>query len=258
MSNSCRFFCLLSMVCSSVFATESGSLALNQLSFYTEEYPPYNFTENGQLKGLAVDYLLLASERANSSIDTSMIKVQPWPRAYRNAVIKPGSVLFSTTRTAIREPLFKWAGPIGVTRVVVLAKRTKQIVIRNSSDLAQYRIGVVRDDVGEQLLLELGVPRDSMSDSTVPETLAKQLAKNRIDLWAYEENVAVWWLRKSGYDKEDFEVVHVLSEGELYYAFHKDLPDVLVNQLQEGLDGVKEMFEHQGRDLQSHMLERYH
>ncbi len=239
------------------YADEVTPPSLNQLNYYTEEYPPYNFTANGRLQGIAVDYLVYASQQANSVITIDDISVQPWPRAYRNAIIRPNTVLFSTTRTKIRDPLFKWAGPIGVTRVVVLAKRSKNIEIHTDKELAQYRIGAVRDDVGEQLLLELGVPRDSIADNSVPDTLANQLAKNRIDLWAYEENVARWWLRKAGFNNEDFEVVYVLSEGELFYAFSKDVPDEIVNQLQQGLDRVRSEKSDQGVALYSEILARY-
>lgn len=211
---------------------------LEQLEFYTEEYPPYNYTEGEQLTGIAVDLLEEGAKQVGASIKRGEIQVQPWPRAYRSTLIKPNAVLFSTTRTEIREPVFQWVGPIGVTRVVVLAKKERAYQIKAPVDLAQYRIGVVRDDVGQQLLLELGTPRDSMAESSLPETLAKQLAKNRIDLWAYEERVAQWWLKSTGYDAEEYEVVYVLSEGELYYAFNLQVAEQSVSLLQEGIDKV--------------------
>lgn len=251
-----RLLTLISMgfTCFSVMV--SGT-ELNQLNYLTEQYPPYNYQQDGVTQGIAVDVLSAASEQVGSSVDLDMIQVQPWPRAYRSALIKPDTVLFSTTRTQLREHIFQWAGPISTTRIVVLAKRERNITIDQVMALAQYRIGVIRDDVGEQLLLELGVPRDSMVESSVPDTLASQFVKDRIDLWAYEENVAKWWLKKGGYNVDQFEVVYVLREGELYFAFNLDVDRRLVSQLQKGVDALKKQQGESGISLYQQILNKY-
>lgn len=227
----------LSLIWLTVGHTQATPFA--NLQYLTEEYPPFNYSEHQSVTGISVDLLLAASKAVGHEINRSDIKVQPWPRAYRSALIRPNTVLFATTRTEAREMLFKWAGPIIQTRIVILAKRSKNIEINHPMDMAQYRIGVIRDDVGEQLLLGLGVPRDSMVESSVPQTLAKQFAKDRIDVWAYEENVARWWLKKQGLTSEELQVVHILEEGELYYAFNLSVKDEVVKQLQTGIDQVK-------------------
>ncbi|MFM2590080.1 substrate-binding periplasmic protein [Vibrio sp. TBV020] len=219
--------------------SSARSAQINELTYLTEQYPPYNFEQDGLVQGIAVDLLLAIGKQSESTIQLQQINMQPWPRAYRTTLIKPDTVLFSTTRTQLREHIFQWAGPISSTRIVVLAKRSKNIEIKHTMSLAQYRIGVIRDDVGEQLLLELGVPRDSMVESSVPDTLANQLTKDRIDLWAYEENVAKWWLKKGGHNTEDYEVVYVLSEGELYFAFNLEVDGGLIQTFQHALDDLK-------------------
>ena len=122
---------------------------LDGLSFLTEQYPPYNYEHDSEIKGIAVDILRAIQKRSSTPSKDVSIKVQPWPRAYRTTLIKPATVLFSTTRTPLREEIFQWAGPISKTRIVVLAKKSKNISISHTMALAQYRIGVIRDDVGE-------------------------------------------------------------------------------------------------------------
>tara|TARA_Y100001956_G_scaffold81945_1_gene101103 strand:- start:305 stop:1063 length:759 start_codon:yes stop_codon:yes gene_type:complete len=234
----------------------SQATQLNQLQYLTEDYPPYNYKEGDTVTGLAVDLLIEASKVSGSELSVSNISLQPWPRAYRSTLIRPDTVLFSTTRTESREELFKWAGPISTTRIVILAKRSRDIEITHPMQIAKYRIGVIRDDVGEQLLLTLGVPRDSMIESSVPQTLAKQFAKDRIDVWAYEENVARWWLKKEQLESDELEVVYVLREGELYYAFNQAVDDELINQLQVGLDSVKQQRDSQ-KSVYETILEKY-
>lgn len=235
----------------------SQATSLNQLQYLTEDYPPYNYREGDAVTGLSIDLLLAAAKQSGIEFDTSNISLQPWPRAYRSALIRPDTVLFATTRTESREELFKWAGPISTTRIVLLAKRERGIEIANPMQIAQYRIGVIRDDVGEQLLLGLGIPRDSMVESSVPQTLAKQFTKNRIDVWAYEENVARWWLKKEKLGNDDLEVVFVLREGELYYAFNQMTDDEVVRQLQQGIDAVKQSSDDGLKSDYETILEKY-
>lgn len=235
----------------------SQATSLNQLQYLTEDYPPYNYREGDAVTGLSIDLLIAAAKKSGIEFDTSNISLQPWPRAYRSALIRPDTVLFATTRTESREELFKWAGPISTTRIVLLAKRERGIEIANPMQIAQYRIGVIRDDVGEQLLLGLGIPRDSMVESSVPQTLAKQFTKNRIDVWAYEENVARWWLKKEKLGNDDLEVVFVLREGELYYAFNQMTDDEVVKQLQQGIDSVKQLSDDGLKSDYETILEKY-
>ncbi len=227
------------------------------MSYVTEEYPPYNYTENGELYGIAVDVLLKSSEISGDSISKSSILVLPWSSGYRSALIEKDKVVFSTTRTKLRENLFQWVGPISKTRIVVMAAKKRAIEITSPEQLIEYSIGVIRDDVGEQLLLELGVPRESMQERSDAEVLAKSLKKGRIDLWAYEENVARWWLDKFGYDQKEFEVVYVLQEGELYYAFNRNVDIVLINKLQRALNILKNNVTENGTTEYQKIVDKY-
>lgn len=210
------------------------------LSYFTEAYPPYNYSDDNILRGIAVDLLVSATQHTSKPVTRSQIRLQPWPRAYRTVVSKPNTVLFSTTRTEEREKLFKWAGPIATTRVVLLARKSKQIRIESPADLKGYRIGAVPDDIGEQLLLALGVSAEQLKHSTNGIALAQQLQYGRIDLWAYEENVARWFLNKAELEGDDFETVYQLKQGELWYAFNPQVSDEQVNELQQAIDSLRQ------------------
>ncbi|WP_284193251.1 substrate-binding periplasmic protein [Vibrio zhanjiangensis] len=240
-----------------IFPFSAGALELNELRFLTEEYPPYNYTQEGKKKGISIDVLIAAAKSQGVDISFDDIEVQPWARAYRTALSKPNVVLFSTTRTRLREHLFTWVGPLSRTRIVAMAKKSHAIKIHSALDFVQYRIGVIRDDVGEQLMLELGVPREAMQETSLPETLADQLAKERIDIWAYEENVSKWWLKNKGYNTDDFEPVFILSEADLYFAFNKKVDEKLVEQLQLGIDKLRETVGESGVSEYQKIVDRY-
>lgn len=95
-------------------------------------------------------------------------------------MLKQDGVLFSTTRTTHRENLFNWVGPIADIKVVVLARKSSQIKVNDPIELGNYPIGVIRDDIGEQQLLQLGVPRESMVEGSTVSSLAEQLLKNAL------------------------------------------------------------------------------
>ena len=85
----------------------------------TEEFPPFNFSDGGKAAGRSVDLLLEASAAIGQPVSVEDITIAAWARAYKNTVSGPNAMLFSTVRNTEREPLFKWAGPIGVNRLVI-------------------------------------------------------------------------------------------------------------------------------------------
>jgi len=230
-----NLFCLL--LC--LFALPGNASDLKGLTFATEAYPPYNFKEAGKLQGIAVDLLVSASAQAGSPIATKDIRLLPWARAYKMAEEGPNVVLFSTTRTEERESKFQWVGPISKTRVVLLTKKSSGISISSEADMKALTIGAIRDDIGQQLVKAAGVGDQSIKLISKAENLAQMLNHGRIDAWAYEENVARWFIKQRGFNNEEFETAYVLKESDLYYTFSKDISKDKIETLQKGIDAIK-------------------
>ncbi len=216
---------------------------MGKVKIFTESYPPYNFKEGATLKGISVDILDLVLKQMKSKMTKGQISLVPWARGYRTVLENPSHMLFSTTRTAEREKLFKWVGPIIPTTVSVFARKSSGIKISGPADLKKYRIGAVKDDVGEQLLKVAGVPSSKIQTVPTLKSNVKKLAGKRIDLLAYEENVARWVMNKEKFS--DYSVVHVLKRAELYFAFNPKTPDKVVKDFQKALDQVKSSPEYQ-------------
>ena len=60
-----------------------------------------------------------------------------------------------------------------------------------------------------------------------------------------DDNVMRWHLKEMRLNQADYEPVYVLTESELYYAFHKDTPDIFIQKMQKTLDKVKNDGEYQ-------------
>lgn len=215
------------------------SQSINDLKLYTEQYPPFNFEENGELKGITVDLITKMLETAGSELGKSDIQLLAWARAYNLTLENENTCLFATTRTEDRENKFKWVGPIAPTKISVLALKERKISINSAADLKQYDIGVIRDDVGQQLLEKLDMKKNIQKVADNKLNMRK-ITNNRIDLWAYEENVAKWQLKSAGYDPNNFETVYTLKKAQLYFALNKNTNEKIVNKLQNSLDTLKE------------------
>ena len=225
-----------------LFSLKLQADQLSDIEFITENFPPYNFQEQGVAKGIVVEVLLQAANEAGHQIDRKDIYFKPWARGYNRALQGPMVMLFAMARTPKREDQFQWVGPILQTRVVLLAKKSSHISINNAQDLSEYSIGVVRDDAGEQLVRALllnKLPNKVLQQSAKPQDLIKKLAYERIDLLAYEETVSRDIIKMLGFVNSEYQVVYVLKKTTSYFAFSKDVPKNLVNDLQTGLDRLK-------------------
>ncbi|MGL4193164.1 MAG: amino acid ABC transporter substrate-binding protein, partial [Vibrio sp.] len=115
----------------------------------------------------------------------------------------------------------------------------------------------LRDDIGEQQLLQLGVPRESMVEGTSVSALAEQLLKKRIDLLAYDERTAFWWMSQKNYPLEEFETVYILMQGSLYYAFNKNIEQSVLDDLQKGIELIKNSVDENGINRYQAILDKY-
>ncbi|KJY86099.1 amino acid ABC transporter substrate-binding protein [Vibrio neptunius] len=249
---------LIGLVLSFLSVSAAGnSNDLRELSFFTESYPPANFKKDDKISGYAVEILVAASKLVGEEIDISQVTLQPWARSYRTVLTQDSSVLFSTTRSEHRETLFNWVGPIADIKIVVMARKDAGIKIEKPMDMAKYRIGVIRDDIGEQTLLAMGLPRDSMQEANYVTTLAEQLMKKRIDLLVYAHRAAIWWSKQAELDTDLFEAVYVVREGFVYYAFNVDVKPEVTAKLQKGIDLLKSTQGQSGKSLYQEIMDKY-
>lgn len=224
------FVCLAA---GSVFA-----VGVDDIRFMTEELPPYNMKgDDGLATGIAVDVLAEMFKRVGSSKTAKDVEVLPWARGYKEVQSTPNTCLFSMTYTDERKPMFKWVGPMAASRTAVVALRSKGIKVDSEADLADLSAGVIKEDIGDILARKAGMTKVQIAANNLQNI--KKLNSGRIDVWVYEESVAQWQLKDMGFDPADYETVFALSQSHLYYAFHKDTDQALIDQLQKVLDEMK-------------------
>ncbi|MGS2719842.1 substrate-binding periplasmic protein [Paraglaciecola aestuariivivens] len=218
-----------------------ASVPLNQLTFITESSASYNFVRDGKLQGPAVDLLLAASQYLNSPIQRDDILVLPWSRGFKQAIEGPNKVLFSTIRTSEREAKFQWVGPIATESDVLIAAKSRKLVIADPKQMKDYLTGAVRGDVGEEILLSEGVPMRSIVLLSHSTNLGKMLAMGRIDLWIFGEDGWRESLLASNLNPNDFEVVYRFPAKRYYFALSQDVDKHTVQKLQNAVEKVLQL-----------------
>lgn len=228
--------CLASL---SAFA-DAPPASLAGLTFITEESPPYNYLQAGEIKGTSVDLLEAMLAHTSTPLKRDTIRYFPWVRGYEIALNRPNTVLFSTTRTPSREPRFHWVGPIARDRVVLLAAEGALHPVTSLEDAIQQglSVAVIREDIGAQALIEAGYPERLIRPAIDNRSALHMLLHQRVDLWAYSEDVARWIAEQEGYRAEVVTSLYTLSESYLYFALNTDTDPQLVTQLQQALERV--------------------
>ena len=97
-------------LCAALLALTLATTALAQpYHVVTEEWAPYNFQRNGEIVGIATDIVKAIMTLTGDRFELVML---PSMRASRELRQRPHTIMFSMFRTAERESLFKWVGPL--------------------------------------------------------------------------------------------------------------------------------------------------
>lgn len=104
------------------------------MTAYTEELPPLNYQDGGQVSGFATELLQTVMQQAGYSVD---IQLMPWARAYRLVMEGPDRIIYSITRTPQREPLFHWVGPISPRQIKLYRLNSRSDIQINSEAALQ-------------------------------------------------------------------------------------------------------------------------
>jgi polar amino acid transport system substrate-binding protein len=214
-----------------------ASAPARALQMLTEEYPPFNYTENKQLTGLSSQVVAEMGQRAKVPMTFA---VMAWPDAYEQTQRKPETCLFSTARLENRERVFKWVGPLATNAWGLFAKSGFKDPITTLADARPFRIGGVTDDAKVMWLRDNAVTNivTAKEDKQIPPMLTldrKQL--NAVDLWItgiYAQKAVA-----AAANVKDVKLVLKVNEQSLWLACHPGVADTTIKALSEALAAMK-------------------
>ena len=207
------------------------------LRIVTEEFPPYNYSDNGLAKGLSSE--VVQAVLAETGLTAEFLFL-PWARAYLTAQNTKNTVIFSIGRIPEREDLFEWIGVIAPynTSLYKLASRT-DLTIESLSDAKDYSIGVSVEDVIYQYLKSQNFTNLDIVGEDILNI--RKLALSRLDLIAFDEAAFQYYLDLEDIDPALFDRIYRLDDisGGLYMAINKDSDPELIQSLKGGLEAIK-------------------
>ncbi len=210
-----------------LFFLLSGTAHAETLRLLTEEYPPYNFSENGAVKGASVEQAELMMKALGTEYS---LEILPWARALSLTENQPWTCLFTTGHDEERDKRFKWVEPLLADRMVMVRKAGSGVNPSNIEEAKRFTVGTQRDDFSANYLKKHSFPKIDLAADM--ETTEKKLLNGRIDLMMTSEKTFET-MRDQGQPLESA----LLLEGKLYgLACNLNLSDELIAKMQAELD----------------------
>lgn len=231
---------LYALLVGASIATASQARA-ETLKVLTEEFPPYNYTENAKITGFSTEVVQAVLKEVKIQGE---FQSMPWARAYETAQSADNVLIYSIGRTPQREKLFKWVGVIAPTQYYLFSLPQRKLKFDRLDQAKSFQIATVNEDVGEQFLIARGFAKGVNLQSSVKYELNyEKLKAGRVDLWIMTELVAVYLARQAGDVPakslaRSFAIPDLGSDG-YYMAFGVNTPDALVERLSKGLATIK-------------------
>lgn len=219
-------------------ATALAAPSNPNIKWYTEDYPPFNYQQTGEIKGIAVDILQKAYSELNWPLNTDDISIMPWTRAYYTLKSDANACLFSMTFTKERAKNFNFIGTVMPNTVAIIGHQDSsinEIQLRTDFNL---RYGVVKNDIGHQTLMEYGIPDNQFVFLKTGFELVKMLEHKRVDLIAYGDVIARYQFERAKISPNKFKVVKPLLKSLLGYACNKGVPIDVIQTLNTSIEQI--------------------
>ena len=214
----------------------ASSIARAQdLTIYAEDAAPINFERGGQITGSSTQIVMEILQRIG--IDTP-ITIVPWARGFQIALTQPNIVLFSVARSAEREALFHWVGPLAEVQNAFYVVRNSNVSIQTIDDARSVEsIGIRRADVRETYLNSIGFTNLERTNSN--QSNLRKLIDGRIQLWATSDIEVRGVPEQCGIDPSAIRHAYTFNKLRLYIVISKPTPVAVVRKWQNTLNEMK-------------------
>ncbi|KPQ20454.1 MULTISPECIES: substrate-binding periplasmic protein [unclassified Halomonas] len=219
-------------LCGPLLLAVSLPLSAASLVINTEDYPPFNYaSEQGQIIGSATKVLRTALRSADIDAEFRLL---PWARAYTAARLREQHCVYSTTRTAEREPLFRWAGPLAVNEWAAFRLTGRDIKVSSTDELANFRVGSFREDAVGNYIAAQGIK--VLRARNERENLAR-LSAGLVDIIVTGKATGEYLA-----NAQDVALTHLFTfyRAPLYLACHPSVPKHVITRLQHHLPALSE------------------
>jgi len=227
-----------------LFTLFSSSLFAEKLALFTEEFPPFNYSEKGKIIGVSTEIVEAVMKKAGVEY---AIQSLPWARTYKMSQAKPNSFIYSISRRAKREGLFQWVGIITpATQSIFALSNRADVKISSLDDLNKYEVGTTVEDSREAYLASKGFDVEQfqrVAGDSAYTLNYKKLKKKRIDVMPMPDAVMSHISKQQGDNpsqvlKKVFPLTEI-SQGGYYLAASLTTPKETVEKVKAALESFK-------------------
>ncbi|MES2952902.1 MAG: transporter substrate-binding domain-containing protein [Pseudomonadota bacterium] len=199
----------------------SGAVWADTFKLVTFEYPPYEYTENGEVKGMAVEIVREAFKLMNHEVS---IEVLPWTRC--QVMFERGEVdgIFTFFQNEERQVFTLFSKEIVVNQTIALwvLKDTKIEFNGDLTKLQSYNFGITpKTSYGERFdtAIKYGLLRTEAAASI--ESNIRKLVNGRVDIWVSNRDGAIHELKRLGLSGLVRELKHPIQVVPAFVGFSR-------------------------------------
>lgn len=206
--------------------------------YFEERFHPYNYITNGEIDGINGIAIKRACEMAQVTCE---FLPMPWSRAMSTVFKDPKGAVLSASRNNARERFFKWIGPLVSGDAYYFKLKSRSDIVE--SDLLNYTIGVMHNDIYESVLVARGfVIGDNLLQTDSKEDATRLFLLGRLDLMFASGFTLTDSLSQFGATVDQVEALAPLRTPELkgnYLATNVNVDEALVVTLNKALEEFK-------------------
>lgn len=156
----------------------------DRIDIVTEDWRPYSYEENGEIKGSATEIVVKTAERAGLQYS---IAIYPWARGYKKTLSHRNTMIYALADSPSRRQTFHFVGavaPVDTYYFYRLAERN-DIQATSLEDMKQYSVGTSTESAVEDFLTNSEFPK--LHSVFAVSKLFKMMDHGRVDLFVSTE-----------------------------------------------------------------------
>ena len=228
---------LINILLCCIFGTSDVSAQNPPLKLITQDWAPYNYRENRELKGFSVEIVREIMKELKVEYEIILL---PHARGQIVADREPNILMFSRFRTPKREKKYKWIGPISESNIYFYKRKSDPRIFRTLADAKKVEIVTsLPSGLIHSFLIKNGF-KNIIGSTTIAGHFL-QLVNNRVDLVANTTPIGMtYYLKKANIPISTVEQTPIkILEFPLYISCSKSIPDHVIGKWQKALDKVK-------------------
>ncbi|MGF6090429.1 substrate-binding periplasmic protein [Pseudomonas sp. 18173] len=206
------------------------------LNLLTDNHPPLHFQQGGELVGFGVDVVRALAERTGDRVHLQQL---PLLRALHVATSEPATGVFTVLRTAERDDLYQWVGPLLDVETALYSADNTRPPVRSLPEAASHgAIAVPRKWLAYNYLQKQGL--NNLYGVETPEQMIRLARLGRADYVVADTLSIATLAREEGLPPSQLHYQIPLMRQGSYIAFSLQTDARQVARWQEALDQMQQ------------------